>query len=198
MNKWFTNLSYVYHRGVYEVMSEHRTILFCLSYPLSNAEVLRTLRVKNIQKVYHTHMSLVWFLRQRLVWLQAFMANIISSRKSFVNYVLNYFPYSSNSTFKVVLSLGNVDIVQCGNLICFRLLQRSRLDSRRYQIFWEVVALERGPLILVSTIEELLERKSSGSGLESREYGHRNPSCWPRGTLYPQKLETTTPKSGGR
>jgi hypothetical protein len=31
--------------------------------------------------------------------------------------------------------------------------------------------LERGPLILVSTTEELLGRKSSGSGLENREYG---------------------------
>jgi hypothetical protein len=36
--------------------------------------------------------------------------------------------------------------------------------------FCEVVGLERGPLILVSTIEELLERNSTGSGLESREY----------------------------
>jgi hypothetical protein len=34
------------------------------------------------------------------------------------------------------------------------------------QIFWEVVGLERGPLSLVSTIEELLGRKSSASGLE--------------------------------
>jgi hypothetical protein len=33
------------------------------------------------------------------------------------------------------------------------------------------VGLERGPLSLVSTIEELLGRKSSGSRLESREYG---------------------------
>jgi hypothetical protein len=40
-----------------------------------------------------------------------------------------------------------------------------------------VVGLERGPLNLVSTIEELLERKSSGSGLENREYGRRDPSC---------------------
>jgi hypothetical protein len=32
------------------------------------------------------------------------------------------------------------------------------------------VGLERGPLRLVSTIEELLERKSNGSCLESREY----------------------------
>jgi hypothetical protein len=36
--------------------------------------------------------------------------------------------------------------------------------------------LERGPLGLVSTIEELLERKSSGSGLENREYHPRDPS----------------------
>jgi hypothetical protein len=33
------------------------------------------------------------------------------------------------------------------------------------------VGLERGPLSLVSTIEELLERKNSGSGLEIRDYG---------------------------
>jgi hypothetical protein len=38
------------------------------------------------------------------------------------------------------------------------------------------VGLKRGPLSLVSTIEELLERKSSGSGLESREWGRRDPS----------------------
>ena len=30
-------------------------------------------------------------------------------------------------------------------------------DSRRYQIFWVVVGLERGPLNLVRSIEELLE-----------------------------------------
>jgi hypothetical protein len=35
----------------------------------------------------------------------------------------------------------------------------------------------RGPLSLVSTIEELLGRKGSGSGLENREYGRRDPSC---------------------
>jgi hypothetical protein len=40
----------------------------------------------------------------------------------------------------------------------------------------------------VSTTEELLERKSSDSGLENREYGNRDPSRWPRGTLYPQKM----------
>jgi hypothetical protein len=33
-----------------------------------------------------------------------------------------------------------------------------------------------GPLSLVSTTNELLERKSSGSGLESREYDRREPS----------------------
>jgi hypothetical protein len=36
------------------------------------------------------------------------------------------------------------------------------------------VGLERGPLGFVSTIEELLERKSSGSDLEIREYGRRD------------------------
>jgi hypothetical protein len=62
--------------------------------------------------------------------------------------------------------------------------------SRRYQIFWEVMGQERGPLSFVSTIEELFWRKSSGFGLESREYGRRDPLCWPRTTLHPQKIGT--------
>jgi hypothetical protein len=37
------------------------------------------------------------------------------------------------------------------------------------------MGLERGPLSLVSTTEELLGRKSNGSGLEIREYGRRDP-----------------------
>jgi hypothetical protein len=52
---------------------------------------------------------------------------------------------------------------------------------------------------LLSTIEELLGRKSRGSGLENRDYGRRDSSCWPRGTLYPQKLALTWLMiSGGR
>jgi hypothetical protein len=50
-------------------------------------------------------------------------------------------------------------------------------DSQHYQIFLEVVGLEQGPLSLVSTIEQLLGRKNSGSGLEIREYDCRNPVC---------------------
>jgi hypothetical protein len=42
-------------------------------------------------------------------------------------------------------------------------------DSRRFQIFCEAVGLERGPLSLVRTTEELLGRNSSGSGLENRD-----------------------------
>jgi hypothetical protein len=38
------------------------------------------------------------------------------------------------------------------------------------------VDLERGSLKLVTTIEELLGRKSSGSVLQIRDYGHRDPS----------------------
>jgi hypothetical protein len=59
-------------------------------------------------------------------------------------------------------------------------------DAKRF--FWEVVGLERSPLSLVSTIEEVLGSKSSGFGLEVREYsvGIRHAD----GNLYPQKLDT--------
>jgi hypothetical protein len=50
----------------------------------------------------------------------------------------------------------------------------------------------------VSTTEELLGRKSCGSGLESRDYSRRNSSCWSCGTLYPQKLAITSLTSDGR
>jgi hypothetical protein len=65
-------------------------------------------------------------------------------------------------------------------------IQRSLFDSLHYQIFWEVVFPERGPLWLVSITEELLGRNSSGSGLENREYGRRDPWCWPHNTLHLQ------------
>jgi hypothetical protein len=60
------------------------------------------------------------------------------------------------------------------------------------------MGLERGLLSLVSTAEELLGRKSSGSGLENLEYCSRDPSRWPRATNSPQKLALTSPTSGGR
>jgi hypothetical protein len=57
--------------------------------------------------------------------------------------------------------------------------------------------MERGPLSLVNTTEELLGRKSSGSGLENREYGRGDPLRWPRDNIYPQKLALTSPTKGG-
>jgi hypothetical protein len=49
--------------------------------------------------------------------------------------------------------------------------------------------LERGPLSLVSTIEELLERRISRSGLENQDYGRRGSAA--------QKLPLTSSRSGG-
>jgi hypothetical protein len=55
-------------------------------------------------------------------------------------------------------------------------------DSRRYQIFWEVVGVERGPLSLMRIIEELFEWKSSGSGQENR-INDRGIRCADHATL---------------
>jgi hypothetical protein len=86
--------------------------------------------------------------------------------------------------------------------------QSSWLQIRRNRVRFpgttrkkKVVSLERGPPSLVSITEELLGRNSSGSGLENREYGHRDSSRRPRGTLYPQKkkkLALTSLTNGGR
>jgi hypothetical protein len=61
----------------------------------------------------------------------------------------------------------------------------SGFDSWHWEIFWEVVGLERGSLSLVSTTEELLGTNSSGSGLENLEYGSGDAMRWSRDTLYP-------------
>jgi hypothetical protein len=60
------------------------------------------------------------------------------------------------------------------------------------------VGLERGPPSLVSTIEELLARNSSSSGLENKKYGCRDQLCLPHDTLYLRKLALTLPTSDGR
>jgi hypothetical protein len=81
-------------------------------------------------------------------------------------------------------------------VIAFFRFRGPGFNSRRYQIFWEMLGLERGPLSLMSTIE-LYGRNSSDSGLGSGEYGHGDLLCWPRDILYPQKLALTSPTSGG-
>jgi hypothetical protein len=61
------------------------------------------------------------------------------------------------------------------------------------------VGLEWGPPSLVGTIEELPERKSSGSGLENRDYGRRRYAALT--TRHPSICKTlvlTLPTRGGR
>jgi hypothetical protein len=60
------------------------------------------------------------------------------------------------------------------------------------------VGLKRHPLILVSTIEELFGRNSSGSGLETKKYGGGDPLRRSHDTFYPQMLALTSLTSGGR
>jgi hypothetical protein len=60
------------------------------------------------------------------------------------------------------------------------------------------VGLERGPLSLVSTIEELLGRKSSGSDLETENTADGIRHADHVGPLYPHKLTLTSPTSDGR
>jgi hypothetical protein len=64
-------------------------------------------------------------------------------------------------------------------------------DYRCYQIFCEVVGLERGPLSLVRITEELLDWKSSSGS------GSRKPRLWPWGSVA-LKLVLSSPTGCGR
>jgi hypothetical protein len=66
-------------------------------------------------------------------------------------------------------------------------------DSWRYQIFWEVVGMERSPLSLV----RIMNGKVAAPGLENRDYGRWDPLRWPRDSLYQLKLALTSPTSCG-
>jgi hypothetical protein len=105
------------------------------------------------------------------------------------------------SSYNVTVALYSFRCISVG-LPLLSSGQSSWLQIRRSRIRFpsttrkKLVGLERGPLSLASTTEELLGRSSSGSGLESREYGRRDPSRWPRGTLYPQKSALTSLTSG--
>jgi hypothetical protein len=60
------------------------------------------------------------------------------------------------------------------------------------------VGLEWGPLSLMSTIEELLGRNSSGSGPEIREYGRRVRHADHVASSIRKKFALTSLTSGGR
>jgi hypothetical protein len=61
------------------------------------------------------------------------------------------------------------------------------------------MGLVQDPLSLVGTIEELLERKNSSTGLENRDNGRKGIRQADYGThLYPQTLALTSPISSGR
>jgi hypothetical protein len=77
-------------------------------------------------------------------------------------------------------------------------IQRSGYHSRRYQIFWEVVGLERGPLKPREYNWGATWKKRQRLRSIKPRLRPKDPSRWSRGTLYPQKLALTSPTSGGR
>jgi hypothetical protein len=76
-------------------------------------------------------------------------------------------------------------------------VKQEKLSAAKFSSM-EHLGLERDPFNLVSTIEELLEGKSSGCRLENRDYSRRDPLRWLRDTLYPQTFAPTSPTSFGR
>jgi hypothetical protein len=61
-------------------------------------------------------------------------------------------------------------------------------DPRRFQIFWEPVGLEWGPLSLVRTTEELIGINIGAPDKKTETNDRGETLRWPRNTLYQQKL----------
>jgi hypothetical protein len=74
-------------------------------------------------------------------------------------------------------------------------IRRPWFDSRHYQIFWGAGGEENTSRSGTGSTQP---RDYSGFLIENREYGRRDPSRWPRRTIYPRKLAITSLISGGR
>jgi hypothetical protein len=77
--------------------------------------------------------------------------------------------YSYRTQYWCFMTVALTTAATCRQFPPSVLSRVSGFDSRPYQFFWQVGGLERGPLSLVITTEELLEKRSSGSGLENRD-----------------------------
>ena len=60
------------------------------------------------------------------------------------------------------------------------------------------MGLERGPLSLVRSIEEVLEERVAASVQKTEINGLGDPLRWPRDTALRKKLALTSPTGGGR
>jgi hypothetical protein len=114
-------------------------------------------------------------------WLNIFPSSVpsrtIQTMSSLLPFVVLFWKHHASSSCIIIIdALKRLPSLYIAHRLCGLEIRvsgyRSRgpgFDSRPYQIFWEVRVLERGPLGLVKTTEELLQWKSSGSGLENRD-----------------------------
>jgi hypothetical protein len=83
----------------------------------------------------------------------------------------------SSSPFRVTC-LAQPILLDLIILIVLILAETVRAYRRKGPDVWAAVGLQGGPLSLVSATEDLLERRSSGSGPEIRECGRGDPWRW--------------------
>jgi hypothetical protein len=109
-----------------------------------------------------------------VVWLSELLATdpeVPGSKSLFLGV-----PAFGTNTFKeICFPITKVLPLWSGGQSSWLQIQRSRVRFPALPDCLRSSGVERGPLSLVSTIEELLGRNNSGSGLENREYGRGDP-----------------------
>jgi hypothetical protein len=107
-------------------------------------------------------------LSDQVIWLErAWILEVLERIAGRTPTVLRIIMVLQNPTRQIEgqkLYLNYVRTASFYDRLCGLVVRGPGFDSKRYQIFWEIVGLERGPLSLVRIIEELLEWKSRGSG----------------------------------
>jgi hypothetical protein len=198
INQNATRISSAIEKGIYHLPSITSTPLFYLAAIIRNLSSCGRCRKGNTEGGGGRE----WYLNEVWKWRRArfSIVSIVlgpasvsgigsKERRIFVlMFVLLGFIFDAVRQISIQFGVPNITVGAVGWIYLRVLLIRPPLwsggqsswlqilisvfDSLLYQIFCEVLGLERGPLSLVSTTEELLSR-SSGSSLENREYCHR-------------------------
>jgi hypothetical protein len=141
----------------------------------------------------HRDLRASTLLEERHAWL------VHSCSRCVCNNLLKLWPVSSSLCVSCLhYIMLRVEIAQdrhCGLVVRVPgyISRDPMFDSRRYQIFWEVVDLERGSLSLVSITEELFEWKSSGSGSRELRLTAVGFRCADHANLLSAKVGTNFP-----
>jgi hypothetical protein len=112
----------------------------------------------------------IWLYNNRKIFCLMCRANIFSERHQIeIGHGASDSAFWKTTLFSIYWFYFNSPPLWSSGQSFWLQIQRSRVRFPALPDFLTIGCLERGPLSLVITTEELIEKRSSGSGLENRD-----------------------------